>query len=830
MLKYFFGCIFLLFAGANKIAFSQELTYREAKEFSHYFEKRNPSYASLFDLLGQCPQDAFIKYYTEVQVEVFRQKESYFIQIKANIKNVECLCRYKGFVIGDFIFADKINIEAEIKSNGITIAQIHLKDKDIFQNKIIFDTNLTSDLELANFQFSISEISYSIGEGGLKHFYNGINKVDNFFLFDSLSKNWEHRLDLIDLSNVDMLPIYQFQLKDIASEIKKYDSNEYELLLSKSGMDNGDYLQKRAFLFRETEDLALNLSKKMSVIDNLMFEKAKHYEEEHNIEKAIFYYNRTLDYNPLHCDALERLSDLYSHNNLHKENLELFKNLRIRGEDINCQSSLSGSVCDSMCMKAANLIEKKNYYDAIKFLDTLELLFYQIPDNTYLQTYQKLREQAQDGIYNSYFDVINRAVKGNKIELSKEYIYGLVSIMENDKNIPVSNPLFGQMMERFLSRYKENVKNTIKRKKYDEVIRGNDAMLVFLDSINYPREEELFFDSYSISCTGLYLEKSKQSGEEALMFLEAYRKYISLTADSYSEVHSEQEVKVEKKEKSLLDYALEWNIFADDDSSMMDSLRVHLINALSKVNQYAWTNEFSSAAGLMTKIESVIPLMNLPQDADVSVKYNQSSELLLYRINLRAEQEYNAFSTKIKQLVNQKQYLNAYSLLKNENLFLQKTVYQVQINHLLEEVELPALFQEKMLYVEQNLALGDLFTAFRQYEEAYNYFISNDISLYGLTCDSLFAFVKESKRESLLKGACRYYLAAANYISALDMMMYLVDSGYKTDDIQAKLGSAMKHSTYSFADLSKKYSFGKKHKIFLQNYIGKFRTFFLRLH
>jgi tetratricopeptide (TPR) repeat protein len=147
-------------------------------------------------------------------------------------------------------------------------------------------------------------------------------------------------------------------------------------------MDNGDYLQKRAFLFRETEDLALNLSKKMAVIDNLMFEKAKHYEEEHNIEKAMFYYNRTLDYNPLHCDALERLSDLYSHNNLHKENLELFKNLRIRGEDINCQSSLSGSVCDSMCMKAANLIEKKNYYDAIKFLDTLELLFYQIPDNT----------------------------------------------------------------------------------------------------------------------------------------------------------------------------------------------------------------------------------------------------------------------------------------------------------------------------------------------------------------------------------------------------------------------------------------------------------------
>ncbi len=853
MSRYFLGFIFLLFVTQNKVAFSQELVYQDKKQFTYYFEKRNPVYTSWFDMIGDCPQDAFIKYNAEIQLEVFRQKETYSILLKVYPRETECLCRYRNFLVANFIATDKVTLRGSVKSNGILIAEFDLKNKEISDKGIVFDTNYISNSDLTGFQFLVSEMECHLEEKSIAYFKKGLNRIDNFFLFDSLFANWQHQLDLLDISNVDMLPIYQFQLKDIESEVKGYDGNEYEVLLSRSGMDNREYLQKRSLLFKRIEGLTLELSQKMVVMDELMFEKAKHHEEEHNFERAIFYYNRTLDYNPLHCDALERLSDLYTQNNLHKENLDLFTSLRIRGENVVCESSLTNSVCDSMCMKANYLIANRNYYDAIKFLDTMEMLFYQMPDNEYFQTYLSLRKQAQDGIYNSYLDVISRAIKGNKIELGKEYIYGLVAIMEKDENNPVDNPLYMQMMERFISRYKENIKNLVRRKKYEEVVQGNDAMVVFLDSIHYVQNEELFFDSYSISCNELYLEKKKQSQEDAITFFNLYGKYITVSTDGIADkqAYFTEDLSDERRYKLLTDYVLTWNI-APDDISMLDSVAMLLqlrnekeytdtlwdslfverkitpmiMNALSKVNQYAWVNEFSLAAELMKKVDNLVPMLDLYGEAsDVSSKYVQTAELLTQRINQRAEQEFNTFSKEIQYLVSQKQYLEAYQLLNNENLFLRRTTYQPQINRLLKEVETPAIFQEKMVSVEQSLALEDFSSGFAQYEEAYNYFKGNDIASYGLTCDSLFSFVKGSEWESFLKGASVYYMESGNYMAAMDIMMYLIDLGYKSQDLQIKLGSAMKQSSYSFTVLKERYSFSKVHKPFLESFLGKFGAF-----
>jgi hypothetical protein len=427
--------------------------------------------------------------------------------------------------------------------------------------------------------------------------------------------------------------------------------------------------------------------------------------------------------------------------------------------------------------------------------------------------------------------------------------------MKKDKNLPADNQTFKQIMERFLARYKENVKNTKKKKKYEEVIRNNDAMLVFLDSIHYAKNEE-FLDSYSISCTEIYVEKKKRSEEEAIAFFTVYGKYIFLSEEEIA-VNQEivPELNDENKYEFLVDYVLSWNISADD-FSILDTIIFLLqwekekeytasaidyfftekriipliMNALSKINQYAWTNEFSSAMVLMKKIDELPPLLDLSNETfNVSSKYNETTELLQQRIEERAEQEFNAILPKIKQLKQEKHYFQAYRLLQNENLYLQKTRYQRQVNNLLHELEPPALFEEKMLFVEQSLALGDFTAAFDEYEMAYLYFLKHNLSLYGLVCDDLFVFIKKSKQENLLKSACLYYANASNYLNAIDLMMYLVELGYKSEDVQTRLGSAMKQAAYPFTEISKKYTFLKVHKPFLESYLGKFGCFWYGL-
>ncbi|MDR2407526.1 MAG: tetratricopeptide repeat protein, partial [Bacteroidales bacterium] len=380
-------CIFVLFAAVDGLTYSQELVYADRKTVTCYFEKKDSVNAFLFELIENCPSDAFIKYHSTVTVEIYRQEKKYLIKMKSCTDKVECIYRYRGFLTENFIAVDKITLRASMINNDTSIMDIYLDNKDILDNGLIMDTTLTSVPDFDNVHFVISKIEYRVTQKGLQHFREGMKRIDNFFVFDSLAANWQRQLDVLDMSNIDMLPVYQFHLKDIETEIKRYDSNEYEVLLSLSGINNQDYLQKRASLFSRVENMAMELSQKINIIDELMFKKGKQYEAEQNLQKAIFYYTRALDYNPLHCDALERLSDLYTRNNLHQENIDLFRGLRIRGEDVNCEASLTSAVCDSMCMRAALLIEQRNYYDAIKFLDTMEQLFYQIPDTTYFQTY-----------------------------------------------------------------------------------------------------------------------------------------------------------------------------------------------------------------------------------------------------------------------------------------------------------------------------------------------------------------------------------------------------------------------------------------------------------
>jgi hypothetical protein len=857
MFRDFVVCIVLLFTAVHGVTYSQELVYADRKAVTYYFEKKDSVNTFLFELIENSPSDAFIKYYSTISIAVLRQEKNCLIKMKSYTDKVECLYRYQGFLIGNFIVADRITLRASMMKHDTSIMNIHLDNKDISDDGVIMDTTLGSVLDFGNVHFLISEIEYRITQKGLQHFREGMKQIDDFFLFDTLAANWQRQLDLLDMSNIDMLPIYQFRLKDIEKEIKQYDSNEYEVLLSLSGINNQDYLQKRASLFSRVENIAMELSQKVNIIDELMFKKGKQYEDEQNLQKAIFYYTRALDYNPLHCDALERLSDLYTRNNLHQENIDLFRGLRIRGEDVNCEASLTSAVCDSMCMKAAYLIEQRNYYDAIKFLDTMEQLFYQIPDTTYFQTYLRLRKQAQEGIYNSYFDVINRAIKVFKIDLCKEYIYGLVYVMEKDENVPANNERFLQMMDYFISRYKENIKNRIKKKNYEEVILTTDAMIMFLDSIGYAYDKDIFLDVYTTTCTALYYEKKKQSEEDARAFLDMYHDYIIIMVD---EIPENQEPiipdnHIEKRYAILSAYVLNQDVSPDDytllDSiamllqiereqenihSVLDSLVMEtkitplLQQALSKVNWYSWTNELLQANALMKRIDKVVSGMDLLKDSSaLSIKYFQTAALLSDRINQRASQDFNTLLKEVKQWTEQRQYWQAYQLLKDDNLPLHKTKYQQYIKQLEKEIELPAVFQKKMFTVEQDFALEDYLSACAGYEQAYAYFVNHHIEQYGLVCDSLLAFVKKHEQEKFLRGASTYYMNKGDYQTALYLMMYLIDLGYKSKDLQITLGTKMKQSSFDFALLSKEYVFTKVHNPFLEHFQGKFKTFWYHL-
>lgn len=857
MLRYFVIVIFLLFTIVSNVLHSQQLVYESKKELDYYFDKSNSQHDAIFNLLGNnLSSEAYFKYQLNIQVEIYKQQNKYPVKVKVVRENVECRYRYRGFLVSDFIIADKISIQGDLTSSHTSLITFGFKEKEIPSSNIILDTVLISDLELSYFHSSISEIRLFLEEKSITRLKEGFKAIDDFFRYDSLYADWKFKIEEMNLSNVDRIPVYQFQLNDIEQEVLQYDKNEYEVLLSQSGLDNQDYLHKRSVLLNRISERTLEISRKMAVMDQLMYEEGKHFEEENDLPKAMFYYVRTLDYNPLHCEALEKLSDLYIQNNLHQQNLDLFARLKVRGEDIVCESTLTSTVCDSMCMKVNQFIMNRNFYDALKFLDTLELMIYQISDTSYMQIYYNLKKQAQEGIYDSYFEVIARAIKNNKLDLGKEYIYGLTDIMQNDRNNPAENPKYMQMMERFLSKYMDNIRSSLRKRNYDNIVSGNDAMILFLDSIVYSYGKEVFKNSYTTSHTALYLEKKKHSEADAFDYLKIYSEYISVT-DKPENLLFEDDNNIITTDHGkdrcnlLVQYVLRWNE-SNDDFSVLDTLfelfqmetcnnqlyditisrqTTRIISeTVSKINQYAWSNELLKAGVLMTKTDNILSFLNLQQtDSALFLKYNQTKKLSFHRFSQQAEQKYINLAAKVEKLTDEKDYLQAYNLLQKEDVFLKQTIYQAHLERLKEQIRIPSTFRQKMFAAEQDFLLGDFIEGFIFYEDAYNYFVENNVAQYDLTCDQLLVFVKKRKQNDFLKSAIIYFINNNDYVNAMDMMMYATGLSYTNEDLQMQLGTKMKSASYNFDLLKEKYTFTKVHKPFLRSFLGKFKAFWYNI-
>ena len=851
MSRYFLFIVFFVSVFVPHILRAQQLVYENQKKYSYYFDKPDSQNDAIFNLLGNnLSSAAYFKYEFTIRIEVYKTQNKYSVSIKAIRNNVECRYRYRGFLMSDFMIADNINIKGELIASSKQLMVFDMKNKEIPLSSVILDTSFVDNSDLNYFRFTTSDIKFFMNDKSIIHLKQGLKKIDNFFHYDSLYADWSARMDAMNMSDIDRIPVYQFQLEDIEHEIAQHDKNEYEVLLSRSGKDNQEYLHNRSVLLNRIAELKLELSKKLSVMDVLMFESGKQFEEQHDLEKAIFYYNRALDYNPLHCEALEKLSDLYIHNNLHQQNLDLFTGLRIRGEDISCESTLTSSVCDSMCMKANNMIFQRNYYDAIKFLDTLELLIYQMPDTSYMQMYYNLKKQAQEGIYDSYFEIIGRATRNNKLEIGKEYIYGLTDIMRKDKNNPSENRKYMQVMERFLSRYMENIRSSLRRWNYSNVIYDNDVMLAFLDSIAYSYQKTMFKDSYTASHTAVYQEKKRYSERDAANYLRKHSDYITVASEQEKLLFEKnKDVTIDESDKNrydfLMRYILQWDV--NNDFSVLDSLLefvqmeekdasshalanrqvLHIISEVtSKVNQLAWNNELLQADKLMGAVKAIVPFLNLQQtDSALFENYNQTTILLHNRFAQQAEWTYNNLVSKTEKLIDEKEYLQAYNLLNKKDIILEQSIHQPHINRLIENLRLPATFQEKMLAVEQNLALGDFIAGFILYEDGFNYFVENNIEQYGLNCDSLLVFLKKRTQSDFVKSALVFFMGNNDHANAVDMMMYATDLGYLNEDLQVQLGEKMKAASYSFALLKEKYTFTKAHNPFLKSFLGKSGAF-----
>ena len=240
---------------------------------------------------------------------------------------------------------------------------------------------------------------------------------------DSLFDDWNKRLDAINFFIIDRLPIYRFTLSEVRNETKQYAAS--------NDLDK----EKLSDLYWKINYMSNILEQKLAHIDSLFFTRAVQFEYVNNEQEAVFYYKRSLDFNPSYCASIEKLSRIYAKNHQNEQHLELLQFVSLENRIQNCPPQLFNAAFDTLITQARDLITHYNYYDAVKILDTVKLFLHYIPQEKYAQTCTILLDSAQNGIYSSYYDIINEAIKVKNLPLAEEYLLGLrLAIEKNNQD------------------------------------------------------------------------------------------------------------------------------------------------------------------------------------------------------------------------------------------------------------------------------------------------------------------------------------------------------------------------------------------------------------
>jgi hypothetical protein len=844
------------------IAFAQSPTQKIKKEYTFYFEKSDNSNNLIFKYLPNCQSESFFKTKFYVELLIFEVNNGLRLQLGIQYAGTDCGCKYRNFAICDSLFPEKLTFLAQIKSQSTVFEELNFQNKIISSSQILLDTTFASALQSADFQINIKKIELKFDTLGIQRLQNGYALIERYYQLDSLYQNWHSRLDSLDENNIDLLPLHRFEWLSIKKEVTDNEKNNFEMLLARSEGDITQYLQKHDILWQKIEDKDIVLSQKMAKIDDLMYQKGIQYQKEGNVLQAIYYFNRCLDFNPEHCQAIEKLTTLYIANKMYEENLRLFQVLRISGQISVCEAEVVDNVCDSLCLVAQNYIHAYNYYDALKILDTVEMFFSGTHHQQRYQKFLALKNEAQNGIYDSYFLIINKAIDNQKDKLAKEYILSLANIMREDAQNPCNQPAFVRIVQRLSKRYFERARTNLAKKYYQKALSENVEMFDFLDSLNCTFNQPAYFEIFTECYTAIYEQKLKDNDADLETFYDEHRQYIRLKKPA--EIVAQKVEFVPQipsvKEDSLLIYSQLYNTIYRLDLSprnalLLDSFTrmrqykpylldtlvfgenqafyVKMVNlltySLSLANQALWGNEFAKADAILEKAKKMSNIYLLDTENVINEQFTYTENLYKERFWHYEDEAFVDLLQKINANLNAKQFANACQQIENEKNKFSNELYIAHLEDTLQKYLPVAIFEQKYETAKTMLTTDAGEKGFKTYDSVYQYFIEQKIDKFGLTCDSLFKYVMQIHQSVILNKSAFYFVGRQNVDAAVLLLQESVKSGFSTANFQKQLGHQFYSMGINSKELLTKYSFSGKYKIFLENYIGKFNTFWYLL-
>ncbi len=859
----------LLFNGLIKIGYTQSLVYSYNIQHVQQLSAINSDYTELFQAFT-LNDNATISIFYTFQIKIYQKKENvYTVLISYQEDSVVGDVFYRQLTLADLFYPKRVFCNGNIVANEKNVLNLKIQNQAIPLNNTLLDTIISLTENNIIWSHRIEYLQFYLDDSLVENNYLRIKKIDAYYHNDSLFNKWNKTLDKLNLSNVDMLPIYKFTVEDVEKEATNYVYNQFENLLALSNLDNSPYLMKVSKLFNRINNTKKYLTAILPDMDEMLYRKGEEFKQQNDDEKAIYYYQRSLDYNPNCSLSIVALSNYYLHQKNYLKAISLIHNLYQDSNQIIENHTTAHSIYQTLYDLAKEQIERNDYYSALKTLDTLEYYCLFMPPHFCNTHYKLLQQKSKQGIYDSYLDVIRVAINNKKFDLAINYLQGLEKVIKKNGDTLQANEQYNNMLKFLWNSYSYYINKKIVNKQCVFALIDAKEFNNLLDTLAFDYPKQMFSDIYTICYSNLYKEKITEIEK-----LKQHRnsknlsKKIKETDDFY--LANQQYIQDEKitlleteEEKERLYYEIQYNRLCsylnntevtELDYHFLDSCNLcrqwyisyqfdccnewHniveikckpiILSIISRINTHIWGNEYKKALPLFEQLTLSMQTLSVTTDSIIWSKYQETQSILAIRACAYMEREKVDQFNKASELCKQKEYDKAEKTLLSIITFPVLCVassYDDSINNLLKHIEKPAFFQRIYDKALLDISLQKYEEGFRLYNEAYHYFITQAIENYGLECVEEKQFLANAKNIYYYTYVCEKYVQEKEFDKAIEIMLLAVSQKIPFNKYQKTIGKSflqyVKTNKLNRFQAIKPYQLSQEHIHFLNVFLGK---------
>ena len=747
--------------------------------------------------------------------------------------------KYKGFSLSPALLPSSVDIEAKVLSQkNEFIKSFKLKDIKIEKG---FSAEIEMNFEdtlSRNYKLQIENKNFHYNSFSQKRFDKLIDLIDDYYASETKLSLCQEKLQSIHFENVDMLTLYDYTLDDAEKILEHISRRDFPGNLNLEIFDPIHFIAKYNDIANKISEARTQLDKMLSTLDLIYYNKGVDFTKLFNYEKAIPYFEKALQINPLFAPAYYQLAVAYfNENQLSKaaENI-LFVLNKTRPDYslLNESKNLAKDIYSAYIALAKQLNSEEKYYEAIDKLDSAKTF---CSSSQHIQCNDEIFKTmvvSKKGIYNYYTSIAQKALNTSNSELAEKYAQDAYDFQQLNKEWIKEATEANEILSAVALIYTEKgiklnqsenyrpalyqLDNAVSICKNHEFINCSDKVNEALNiahngiynSILSSIRQQLNFNQPDLAESLIDTAKSYQrqypqyiqsSNEvESLLEKAKYQRYTKLIQDGKQflsiNLHESALSNFEKARDLEKNYGFKKEI--ELAALFQKAAKPLLLEKISDAKVKAWGNDLADAQSMLENIKKLQSLYYLEEDKDVNLAIKELRSKISVRECQNYQDEFDNNISKANQQLKEKAFIYATKFandaLQISSLHVDCKINSTQAQELKSKYEPASSFQQLLQSAEESFDNSNFQKAIDQYMLAIQFYKTKEIEKFNLNIPSLDEWVGTKNNNNFLAYTCNYFYSINEINKAFSMLKQLKTRNYPQNyaiQLQEQIATAM---------------------------------------